>query len=71
MQGQARTRLMRFFHKPQREELDNLKALLNEARGFLLTRGVYYYTNDMRGPAADLVKRIDAALEDSEYFGDR
>lgn len=71
MQGQARTKLMRFFNKPQREELDNLKALLTEAREFLLTRGVYYYTNDMRGPASDLVKRIDTALADPEYFGDR
>jgi hypothetical protein len=62
---------MRFFNRPYREEVDSLKALLAEAQVFIKQRGVYYYTNDMRGPGADLVKRINDALEDNEYFGDR
>ena len=70
MQGQTRSRVMRFFN-PRREEIDTLKALLTEARGFIMQRGVYYYSNDRRGPGADLVDRIDEALVDNEFFGDK
>ena len=40
-----------------------LKDLLREAREFISTRGTYYYGHDMRGPGAELVKRIDEVLK--------
>lgn len=70
MQGQVRSGLMRFFN-PQRDEVESLKNILVEARQFILQRGVYYYSNDRRGPGAALVDKIDQALEDKEFFGDK
>jgi len=46
-----------------KEKIDRLHKLLIEARIFLMARGVYYYSNERRGPASHLVDRIDAALE--------
>lgn len=74
MQGQIRAKVkqlgMKFF-STDRAESERLKELLREAREFIAARGVYYYSNEMRGPASDLAKRIDVALTDPEFFGDR
>lgn len=37
-------------------------SLLAECQSFIKARGVYWYSNDMRGPGAELVNRIEAVL---------
>lgn len=41
-----------------------LRAVLEDARALLRARACYYYTDELRGPGAPLVKRIDAILGD-------
>lgn len=65
--------LMKFFNKAKEEEIARLHALLREAQTFVMHRGCYFYSDDMRGPGSDLVKRIEKALTlpTGEYFGDK
>lgn len=40
-----------------------LQDLLEEAMPFLAVRGTYFYNSQRRGVAADLLERIEKALE--------
>jgi hypothetical protein len=62
---------MQFFDKEHKDEVEHLKDLLREAQAFILQRGVYYYADNRRGPASDLSKRIDDALANNSFFGDK
>lgn len=50
--------------------IQRLENLLQEARNFIGERGVYYYNDNMRGPASNLARRIDEELNDKRFFGD-
>jgi hypothetical protein len=40
----------------------HVRKLLEEARSVIHARMCYYYTDELRGPGADLVRQIDKEL---------
>jgi len=45
-----------------------LRSILHECRTMIIHRYCYYQGDDLRGPGAEIVQRIDAALVDTRLF---